>query len=64
MTLMTYRHPWVPIASVDNALGGHHTEDPAKVEFLEKQFRGIAAIALPADRSLEVIAEHLEGLNK
>lgn len=64
MTLMTYRHPWVPIASTDNAMGGHHTEDPAVVEFLEKDFRGIASIALPVERSREAITEHLEGLNK
>jgi hypothetical protein len=64
MTLMTYRHPWVPIASVDNALGGHHTDDPAEVDFLEKDFRETASIALPVEQSREVIAERLEGLNK
>ena len=64
MTLMTYRHPWVPIASTDNAMGGNHSEDPAVVEFLEKDFQATAGIALPVDRSREVIAEHLEGLNK
>lgn len=64
MTLMTYRNPWVPVASVDNAMGGTHTEEPDKFEFLEKDFRGIVDVALSAEQSREVITEHLEGLHK
>jgi hypothetical protein len=64
MNLMRFRHPWVPVASVDNPMGGTHTEDPEQVTFLANDFHGIAAIALPAERSREVITEYLEGLHK
>lgn len=64
MTLMGYRRPWVPVASVDNPMGGTHTEDPEQVDFLEREFQGIASIALPVDKSRDVLNEYLEGLHK
>lgn len=64
MTLLGFRRPWVPVASVDNPMGGVHTEDPEQVTFLEKDFNGIGSIALPVERSREVISEYLEGLHK
>lgn len=64
ITLMGFKHPWVPVASVDSPMGGNHTEEPEQVDFLEREFRGIASIALPAERSRDVINEYLEGLYK
>jgi transcriptional regulator with XRE-family HTH domain len=64
MTLMAFRYPWAPVASVDNPMGGTHTEDPEQVDFLEREFKGIASIALPVDKSRDVLNEYLEGLHK
>ncbi|MFD7015230.1 helix-turn-helix domain-containing protein [Streptomyces sp. NPDC059928] len=62
-TILTFRRPWVPVASVDNPMGGTHTEDPDQVSYLETEFAGIARVALPADKSRDLISEHLEGLH-
>lgn len=64
MTLLTFRHPWIPVASVDNYTGGTHTEDPEEVTFLEAEFDQIADIALPVDQSRDLLNEYLEGLHK
>jgi transcriptional regulator with XRE-family HTH domain len=64
ITLMGFEHPWTPVASVDSTLGGSHTDEPAQVGFLEREFKGIAAAALPVDRSRELLNEYLEGHHK
>lgn len=64
MTILSFRHPWTMVASVDNPMGGTHTEDPAQVSFLEREFDGIASIALPADKSRDLLTEYLEGPHK
>lgn len=63
MTLLDYRKPWMPVASVDSVLGGNHTDEPQNVQVIEEQFAEIASIALPADKSRDVLNEHLEGLH-
>lgn len=62
ITIMSYKHPWATVASVDNPMGGAHTEDRKQVDFLETEFKAIAAIALPVDQSRDVLNEYLEGL--
>lgn len=64
ITLMGFQHPWVPVASVDSPMGGNHTEEPRQVDFLEKEFQGIASVALPVDKSRDVLNEYLEGFYK
>lgn len=64
MTLLTFRHPWSPVASVDNPMGGSHTEDADKFQVLEAEFDAICSIALPVDQSRELLAEYLEGRHK
>ncbi|MCC2275444.1 helix-turn-helix domain-containing protein [Streptomyces sp. ET3-23] len=64
MTLLTFRQPWTMVASIDNPMGGTHTEDPDQVEFLEREFDGIASIALPVDESRDLVSKYLEGLHK
>ncbi|MFJ2819356.1 MULTISPECIES: helix-turn-helix transcriptional regulator [unclassified Streptomyces] len=64
ITIMSYKHPWAKVASVDSPMGGNHTEDVKQVGFLEKEFAAIAAIALPVDKSRDVLNEHLEGLHQ
>ncbi|MFD7334900.1 helix-turn-helix domain-containing protein [Streptomyces violascens] len=49
-TILTFRHPWVAVASVDNAMGGTHTEDPDQVSYLAAEFERIASVALPDDK--------------
>ena len=49
LTLLSFRHPWVPVVSVDNPMGGTHTEEPEKVSALEDEFGLISSIALPVD---------------
>lgn len=63
ITLMGFRNPWAPVASVDNAMGGHHTEDPEQVAYMEREFENILPVALSADRTREVLTEYLEGLH-
>jgi len=62
LTLMTFQHPWVPVASVDNSMGGTHTEEPAKVSWLEEEFDLISSVALSVDESRERLDQYLEGL--
>lgn len=64
LTIMSFRHPWLAMASVDNQLGGIHTEDPAQVNYLETEFSHIASIAYPVDESREILAKYLEGLHQ
>lgn len=64
VTLLGFRHPWVPVASVDNPMGGSHTEDPEQVEYLEGEFGEIVSIALSVSDSREILTEYLEGLHK
>ncbi|MGW3196845.1 helix-turn-helix domain-containing protein [Streptomyces sp. NPDC001118] len=64
MTILTFRHPWTPVASVDNPMGGSHTEDPDKVAVLTAEFDAIAAIALPVQESRDLLTTYLEGLHQ
>ncbi|WP_241826759.1 helix-turn-helix domain-containing protein [Streptomyces graminilatus] len=64
ITVLSYKHPWAKVASVDNPMGGNHTDDVQQVDFLEKEFAAIAEIALPVDKSRDVLNEYLEGLRK
>ncbi|MFF3554604.1 helix-turn-helix domain-containing protein [Streptomyces tsukubensis] len=63
MTIMSYKHPWAKVASVDSPTGGNHTEDVDKVGFLETEFAAISSIALPVDKTRDRLAEYLEGLH-
>ncbi|QKZ20327.1 helix-turn-helix domain-containing protein [Streptomyces chartreusis] len=64
MTILTFRHPWTPVASIDNPMGGSHTYDPAQVAYLEAEFENIASSALPVDQSRDLLSEYLEGLHQ
>ncbi|MEV7872722.1 helix-turn-helix transcriptional regulator [Streptomyces sp. NPDC088124] len=64
MTIFTFQHPWTPVASVDNPMGGSHTYDLEQVGYLETEFDHIASIALPVDESRDLMNEYLEGLHK
>ncbi|MFI5749107.1 helix-turn-helix domain-containing protein [Streptomyces sp. NPDC051644] len=64
ITVLAYKHPWAKVASVDNPMGGNHTDDFQQVSFLEKEFEAIAEIALPADKSRDLLNEYLEGLHQ
>ncbi|MBT2396250.1 helix-turn-helix transcriptional regulator [Streptomyces sp. ISL-100] len=64
MTILTFRNPWTPVASVDNPMGGSHTYDPEQVAYLEAEFDNIASAALPVDKSRDLLNEYLEGLHK
>ncbi|MFI9052413.1 helix-turn-helix domain-containing protein [Streptomyces sp. NPDC053427] len=64
MTILTFRHPWTPVASIDNPMGGSHTYDPAQVAYLEAEFDNIASAALSVDESRDLLNEYLEGLHK
>jgi hypothetical protein len=64
MTLLSFRHPWSTVASLDNPIGGTHTEDPGHVKFLEGEFDAISSIALPVDESRDLLSNYLEGLHK
>ncbi|OON71847.1 XRE family transcriptional regulator [Streptomyces tsukubensis] len=61
ITIMSYKHPWAKVATIDSPMGGNHTEDAEQVAFLEKEFAAIANIALPVDKSRDVLNEYLEG---
>ncbi|MEU6932894.1 DUF5753 domain-containing protein [Streptomyces sp. NPDC046374] len=63
-TMLTFDHPWASVASVDNPMGGTHTEEPKAVSYLENEFKGISSAALPVDKSREVLTEYLEGTTK
>ncbi|HBF84501.1 MAG TPA: XRE family transcriptional regulator [Streptomyces sp.] len=64
ITLLSFKHPWAKVASVDNPMGGNHTDDTQQVSFLEKEFEAIAGIALPVDKSRDLLNEYLEGLHQ
>lgn len=64
ITVLSYKHPWSKMASVDSPMGGNHTDDAQQVSFLGKEFAAIAEIALPVDKSRDLLNEHLEGLHK
>ncbi|MFE7580090.1 DUF5753 domain-containing protein [Streptomyces gardneri] len=63
-TILTFDHPWAPVASVDNAMGGTHSEDPKAVSYLEAEFKGIASAALSVGKTRELLTEYLEGTTK
>ncbi|MFE0852143.1 helix-turn-helix domain-containing protein [Streptomyces mutabilis] len=62
LTLLSFRHPWVPVGSLDNPMGGTHTEEPEAVSWMEEEFDLISSIALPVDESRERLEKYLEGL--
>jgi len=62
ITLMSFRHPWVPIGSVDSPLGGTHIEDPEQVAWLAEEFDMISSTALTVNQSRKRLTEYLEGL--
>lgn len=64
ITVLSYKHPWAKVASVDNPMGGNHTDEVEPVSFLEKEFAAIAEIALPVDKSRDLLNEYLEGLHQ
>ncbi|MFF1343920.1 helix-turn-helix domain-containing protein [Streptomyces sp. NPDC058290] len=64
MTILTFNHPWAPVASIDNPMGGNHTEDPEQVRILEAEFDHIASAALPVDKSRDLLIEYVERLHK
>ncbi|MGX2996293.1 helix-turn-helix domain-containing protein [Streptomyces sp. JNUCC 64] len=64
MTLLTFRHPWVPVASVDNQMGGSHTEGAEEIKFLNAEFDAVGSIALSVDESRDLLTEYLEGMRK
>lgn len=64
MTILSFRHPWTPVASVDNPMGGLHTVDADQVAYLEAEFEDIASAALTVDESRDLLNEHLEGLHQ
>lgn len=63
-TILTFRHPWTPVASVDTSTGGSHMYDPDQVSYLEEEFDHLSSAALPADESRDLIKEYLEGLHQ
>ncbi|MEU6482582.1 helix-turn-helix transcriptional regulator [Streptomyces sp. NPDC046887] len=64
MTILTFRHPWTPVASIDNPMGGTHTVDPDQVAYLEAEFEDIASASLSVDESREILNQYLEGLHQ
>ncbi|MFF5904960.1 helix-turn-helix domain-containing protein [Streptomyces sp. NPDC012623] len=60
MTVMSFRHPWPVTISIDNSLGGNFLDDPTEVSDLSVMFEKIAELALPADKSRDLINAHLE----
>lgn len=60
MTIMSFRHPWPAAISIDNSLGGNILDEPTEVSDLSVMFEKIADLALPADKSRELINAHLE----
>ncbi|MCX4682218.1 helix-turn-helix domain-containing protein [Streptomyces sp. NBC_01433] len=63
-TTLNFGHPWVPVVSVDNPMGGTHSEDPEEIAYMENVFALAAAIALPVDESRDLITTYLEGQSK
>ncbi|MGW7292856.1 helix-turn-helix domain-containing protein [Streptomyces xiamenensis] len=62
MTLLSFPHPWTPVGSVDNSMGGTHTEDPDQLSWLEAEFELLASSALTEEKSQDLLNEYLEGL--
>lgn len=63
-TILTFRHPWTPVGSVDTSIGGSHTSDPDQVRYLEAEFDHLSTAALPVDKTRDLLKEYLEGLHK
>ncbi|MFD4320466.1 DUF5753 domain-containing protein [Streptomyces sp. NPDC058548] len=59
-TVLDYAHPWAPVVSVDSITGGTHTEDAGHIETFAVLFDRIASIALPVEKSRELLNTHLE----
>jgi hypothetical protein len=64
VTILTFRHPWAPVVSIDNPMGGDHSEDQRQVAYMEAVFEQTASIALPVDKSRDLLTEYLDGLRK
>lgn len=64
MTILTFRHPWTPVASIDNPMGGSHTYDPDQVAYLEAEFDNITSAALPVDKTRDLLTQYLEELHQ
>lgn len=64
MTILTFRHPWTPVASIDNPMGGSHLYDPDQIAYLDAEFDNIASAALPVDQSRELMNTYLEGMHQ
>ncbi|MFJ5811855.1 helix-turn-helix domain-containing protein [Streptomyces sp. NPDC093093] len=63
-TILTFRHPWTPVASVDTSTGGSHMDDPDQVSYLEDEFDHLSSAALPVDESRDLLKKYLEGLHQ
>lgn len=61
MTVLSFRHPWVPVVSVDNPMGGTHSEEADEIHFMERVFKASADAALPEKKSRDLISKYLEG---
>ncbi|MGW0032981.1 DUF5753 domain-containing protein [Streptomyces sp. NPDC003314] len=59
-TILTFDHPWASVVSVDNPMGGTHSEEPKAVSYLENEFSGITSAALSVDDSRDLLTEYLE----
>lgn len=63
-TILTYEHPWPTVVSMDNVLGGSHTEDPDQVNLLEDVFDRIAEEALSVEESRKAFERYMKGSSK
>lgn len=64
MTILKFRHPWAPVVSLDNPMGGDHSEDQEQVAYMEAVFEQTASNALSVDKSRDLLSTYLEGLHK
>ncbi|MGW5817262.1 helix-turn-helix domain-containing protein [Streptomyces noursei] len=62
-TILEYPHPWVPLVSVDNPMGGNHTDDDHHVSLTRERFELTSSVALPADKSRDLLKQRLEELH-
>ncbi len=64
VTILAFRHPWTPVASLDNPLGGNHLEGPEQITSMESVFQQGVDLALPAEETRDKLEEYLEGMRK
>ncbi|MEW1679460.1 helix-turn-helix transcriptional regulator [Streptomyces noursei] len=62
-TILEYPHPWVPVVSIDNSLGGNHTDDQKHTSRAKAYFELTSSVALPAEKSRELLKNRLEELH-